>query len=226
MSLDQKWRPGPSVSGSTNRSTGGGNNESEELNVLIDLDRRIFSEEENKQLDSLDTALLVEAKAGQPDSAKPKIQKFMYIISVDDWYSEWKLRELGIKTDYAAIPGERYRNNDQILKDNLVHLLDILRKMLIQPIHEINKKPYLIIEHIIDFAAFLLYKLKCIDKKSEYWHSYRSIEDFREAGINLKLGQTSCVRDITFSWGTLKLPPIVVDVSTAEKFLKMATSSL
>ncbi|KAI9161118.1 hypothetical protein LWI28_014567 [Acer negundo] len=353
MSSD-KWRPGPNVGGSTDRSTRGGNNESDELNVFIDLDRRIFSEEENKQLDSLDTALEVEAKAGQSDSAKPKIQKvpfrlrdninfnkylkpkvisvgpyhykdtnlknsepiklklaalfikengvtkealylliknhidslrdcydneatkdyqdheiawiflvdgcailqFMYIISVDEWYFEWRLRELGIKTDYAAyvphdlflldnqlpyqllqlimqstspskeevflesinkfifdyirIPGERYRNNDQILKDNPVHLLDILRKMLIQPIHEISKKPNLIIELIIDLAAYLLYKLKCIDKKSEYWHSYRSIEDLREAGINLKPGQTSCVRDITFNWGTLKLPPIVV----------------
>ncbi|KAK4837853.1 hypothetical protein QYF36_008983 [Acer negundo] len=211
MSSD-KWRPGPNVGGSTDRSTRGGNNESDELNVFIDLDRRIFSEEENKQLDSLDTALEVEAKAGQSDSAKPKIQKLLQLIMQSTSPSKEEVFLESINKfifDYIRIPGERYRNNDQILKDNPVHLLDILRKMLIQPIHEISKKPNLIIELIIDLAAYLLYKLKCIDKKSEYWHSYRSIEDLREAGINLKPGQTSCVRDITFNWGTLKLPPIV-----------------
>ncbi|KAK4839856.1 hypothetical protein QYF36_025514 [Acer negundo] len=195
MSSD-KWRPGPNVGGSTDRSTRGGNNESDELNVFIDLDRQIFSEEENKQLDSLDTALQVEAKAGQSDSAKPKIQKLLQLIMQSTSPSKEEVFLESINKfifDYIRIPGERYRNNDQILKDNPVHLLDILRKMLIQPIHEISKKPNLIIELIIDLAAYLLYKLKCIDKKSEYWHSYRSIEDLREAGINLKPGRWSLI---------------------------------
>ncbi|KAK1578007.1 hypothetical protein Q3G72_026830 [Acer saccharum] len=79
MSVDQKRRPGPSVGGSTDRSTGGGNNESEEWSVVIDQNaessHQIFSEEEVKQLDSLAKAIVEEPKAGQADDAKPKIQK-------------------------------------------------------------------------------------------------------------------------------------------------------
>ncbi|KAK0598463.1 hypothetical protein LWI29_034917 [Acer saccharum] len=78
MSGDQNWRPGPSVGGSTDRSTGGGNNESEEWSVVIDQNaesgHQIFSEEEVKQLDSLAKALVEEPKAG------PKIQKVPFML--------------------------------------------------------------------------------------------------------------------------------------------------
>ncbi|KAI9160055.1 hypothetical protein LWI28_004628 [Acer negundo] len=82
MSVDQKWQGGPSVS--TDRSTGGGNNESEEWSILIDRNaesgHQIFSEEEKKQLDSMAKALVEEAKVGQADDAKPKIQRVPFML--------------------------------------------------------------------------------------------------------------------------------------------------
>ncbi|TXG70155.1 hypothetical protein EZV62_005090 [Acer yangbiense] len=65
-------------------STGGGNNKSDEWRVVIDQNaesgHQIFSEEEEKQLDSLVKALVEVAIAGQADDAKPKIQKVPFIL--------------------------------------------------------------------------------------------------------------------------------------------------
>ncbi|KAI9162539.1 hypothetical protein LWI28_028313 [Acer negundo] len=349
MSVDQKWQGGPSVGCSTDRSTGGGNNESEEWSVLIDRNaesgHQIFSEEEKKQLDSMAKALVEEAKAGQADDAKPKIQRVPFMLrgninfnnyftpkvvsvgpyhykdtnlkiakpiklklaarfiketgvnqealylhikkeikNLRDCYDneakdypdhklawiflvdgcailqfifisgqknfEMELRKLGIKTDhvvfghldlflldnqlpyqllqlimrstskeedflesinkfifyYIKAPEQTYKRNDKIMKDNHVHLLDLIRKILIdQPLQK-NKRP----------------NLTETDKKSKYWHSFRNIEELKAAGIKLKPTETSAVRDITFGGGTLNLPPIVVDDSTAAKFLNMA----
>ncbi|KAI9160394.1 hypothetical protein LWI28_007725 [Acer negundo] len=107
---------------------------------------------------------------------------------------------------YIKAPEQTYKRNDKIMKDNHVHLLDLMRKILIdQPLQK-NKKP----------------NLTETDKKSKYWHSFRNIEELKAAGIKLKPTETSAVRDITFGGGTLNLPPIVVDDSTAAKFLNMA----
>ncbi|KAK0596360.1 hypothetical protein LWI29_014929 [Acer saccharum] len=94
-----------------------------------------------------------------------------------------------------------------------------MRKLLIQP-HQNNKPPGCR-EIIINLTVYLFDKLKSNDKKSKYWHSFRNIEELRSAGVKLKPSETSGVKDITFSGDTLKLPPIVVDDSTAAKFLNM-----
>ncbi|TXG47902.1 hypothetical protein EZV62_027196 [Acer yangbiense] len=122
--------------------------------------------------------------------------------------------------DYTKAPGQKYQKNDEILKDNHVHLLDLMRKILIQP--RKNNKPTGCGEIIINLTVDLFDKLKSNDKISEHWHSFRNMKELRSAGIKLKPSETSGVRDITFSGGTLKLPPIVVDESTAAKFLNMA----
>ncbi|KAK2652142.1 hypothetical protein Ddye_011998 [Dipteronia dyeriana] len=92
--------------------------------------------------------------------------------------------------------------------------------MLIDQPRQNNKNPGLW-ENIINWTVNLCDKWRCIDKKEEYWHSFRNIEELRAAGIKLKPSQTSGVKDITFSGNTLKLPPIVVDDSTATKFLNL-----
>lgn len=55
--------------------------------------------------------------------------------------------------------------------------------------------------------------------------SFRSVQDLRAAGINLKPSKTCSVRDIKFSSlgfaAQLELPPLVVDDSTAQKFLNL-----
>ncbi|KAK4837325.1 hypothetical protein QYF36_004575 [Acer negundo] len=209
MSVDQKWQGGPSVS--TDRSTGGGNNESEEWSILIDRNaesgHQIFSEEEKKQLDSMAKALVEEAKAGQADDAKPKIQRLLQLIMRSTSKEEDFLESINkFIFYYIKAPEQTYKRNDKIMKDNHVHLLDLMRKILIdQPLQK-NKKP----------------NLTETDKKSKYWHSFRNIEELKAAGIKLKPTETSAVRDITFGGGTLNLPPIVVDDSTAAKFLNMA----
>ncbi|KAH7557161.1 hypothetical protein JRO89_XS11G0063900 [Xanthoceras sorbifolium] len=133
-----------------------------------------------------------------------------------------KLKELGIKTHHVAFVHqdlEMYKNNDKLLQENHVHLLDLLRKTLVQPVG--NKKAGLR-EKLVNFVTVdLLAKLKR-KKKDEYWHSFRNIEELKAVGIDLEPSETSSVRDITFSCGTLKLPPIMVDDSTATKFLNLA----
>ncbi|TXG70152.1 hypothetical protein EZV62_005087 [Acer yangbiense] len=122
--------------------------------------------------------------------------------------------------DYIRAPGQKYVKHDKILKDNHFHLLDLMRKLLIQP-HQNNKRLDCR-EAIIKFITVNLFGDLNSNKKSEFWHSFRNIEELRSAGIKLKPSETSGVRDITFIWDTLTLPPIVVNDSTAAKFLNMA----
>ncbi|KAK0596447.1 hypothetical protein LWI29_015754 [Acer saccharum] len=112
-------------------------------------------------------------------------------------------------------PFEWYENKREILKDlydNHVHLLDLLRKKFIQPLNLIDEKRDLV-EIIICWIVSLLNKLKC--NRNEFdrdWVPFRNIGKLREAGINLK---RSKMGDISFSGGTLKLPPIILVESTA-----------
>ncbi|KAI9160448.1 hypothetical protein LWI28_008156 [Acer negundo] len=125
---------------------------------------------------------------------------------------------------------EWYKNEYEILKDrndDHVHLLDLWRKKLIQPLQPIAKKRDLI-EIIIGWTCFLFDKLnhfflKCNRDRDRFpiLVPFRNIGKLREAGINLKPSKTSCVSDISFSGGTLKLPPIVVLESTVRMFLNM-----
>ncbi|KAK0596975.1 hypothetical protein LWI29_020637 [Acer saccharum] len=60
-------------------------------------------------------------------------------------------------------------------------------------------------------------------KKKHVWHSsFRNIEELKAAGISLKPSETSSMKSISFSSGTLKIPPIIVDDSTEGKLLNMA----
>ncbi|KAK2651939.1 hypothetical protein Ddye_011795 [Dipteronia dyeriana] len=116
-----------------------------------------------------------------------------------------------------------YKRKDEILKylhlkHEHVHLLHLLRKMLIQPLDQMYKTNDFI-ETILGWAANLFDKLRC--NRNEYWAPFRNIRKLREAGINLKPSETSCVTDITFIGGTLKLPPISLDESTASTFFNI-----
>ncbi|KAK4837865.1 hypothetical protein QYF36_009060 [Acer negundo] len=192
MSVDQKWQGGPSVGGSTDRSTGGGNNESEEWSVLIDRNaesgHQIFSEEEKKQLDSMAKALVEEAKAGQADDAKPKIQRLLQLIMRSTSKEEDFLESINkFIFYYIKAPEQTYKRNDKIMKDNHVHLLDLIRKILIdQPLQK-NKRP----------------NLTETDKKSKYWHSFRNIEELKAAGIKLKPTETSAILSV-FSFHSME----------------------
>ncbi|KAK3224594.1 hypothetical protein Dsin_004456 [Dipteronia sinensis] len=125
---------------------------------------------------------------------------------------------------YIRSPEEWYWNKVEILehlKHDHVHLLDILRKMIIQPLDQIHKK-HDFIEIILGWTADLFDKLRC--NGNENWvpvRPFRNIGKLREAGINLKPSETRCVTDITFIGGTLKLPPIILDESTASTFLNI-----
>ncbi|KAK2651985.1 hypothetical protein Ddye_011841 [Dipteronia dyeriana] len=124
---------------------------------------------------------------------------------------------------YIRSPEEWWENEDMILKDQEdehVHLLDLLRKMLIHPLDQIHKK-HGFIEIILGWTDCLCDKLKC--NRNDYWDPvpFRNIRKLREAGISLKPSETSCVTDITFIGGTLKLPPISLDESTTSTFLNI-----
>ncbi|KAK3217997.1 hypothetical protein Dsin_011967 [Dipteronia sinensis] len=195
------------------------------------------------------------------------ILQFMYISVKRRQRRESRLRNLGIKFDYAVFlrvdlfllenqlpyqllqliirhaskqvllesiykfvfyyirsPEEWWENEEKIFRDRQdehVHLLDLLRKMLIQPLDQIHKK-HDFIENIMGWTADLFDKLRC--NGNEYWvpvRPFHNIRKLREAGINLKPSETSCVTDITFIGGTLKLPPILLDESTASTFLNI-----
>ncbi|KAK0570389.1 hypothetical protein LWI29_000377 [Acer saccharum] len=120
---------------------------------------------------------------------------------------------------------EWYKNENKILKDlnhHHVHLLDLLLKKLIQPLHQIDHEKRDLKEIIIDRTIFLCNKLKCNRNDQQSIRvPRRNIGKLREAGINLKPSKTSCLGDFSFSDDTLKLPPIFLEESTARIFLNM-----
>ncbi|TXG70182.1 hypothetical protein EZV62_005117 [Acer yangbiense] len=118
-----------------------------------------------------------------------------------------------------------------------LHLLDLLRTTLIQPdnekdashatitMRERSQKPKKLKE-ILGVKVFETGK-KLTDaltfKKKHVWHSsFRNIEELKAAGISLKPSETSSMKSISFSGGTLKIPPIVVDDWTEAKLLNLA----
>ncbi|KAJ0079727.1 hypothetical protein Patl1_23449 [Pistacia atlantica] len=50
---------------------------------------------------------------------------------------------------------------------------------------------------------------------------FRNVEELKSVGIRFRPRNKGCLTDITFSLGTLKLPPIIVDDSTRSKFLNL-----
>ncbi|KAK0596634.1 hypothetical protein LWI29_017577 [Acer saccharum] len=102
-----------------------------------------------------------------------------------------------------------------------LHLLDLLRAILIQPDNEKDAC------HATIPMRERSQKQKFNDaltfKKKRLWHSsFRNIEELKAAGISLKPSETSSMKSISFSAGTLKIPPIIVDDWTEAKLLNLA----
>ncbi|TXG70267.1 hypothetical protein EZV62_005202 [Acer yangbiense] len=133
-------------------------------------------------------------------------------------------------------PFEWYNNKNKILEgleDDHVHLLDLLRKKLIQPLHQKDHEKHDLIQlkyheklmSIIGRTVGLFDKLKYYNcneiDRYRVPVPFRNIGKLREAGIKLKHSKTSCVGDFSFSDGMLKLPRIIVKESTVRMFLNM-----
>ncbi|KAK3217977.1 hypothetical protein Dsin_011947 [Dipteronia sinensis] len=130
-----------------------------------------------------------------------------------DFSPELRFRKLGIKYDYTFF---------------LVHDLFLLK----------NQLPFRLLRLIIGHASeedkllnSIYNFIFSLFRQTENWYKNKnevasqshvaSIGKLREAGINLKSSKTSCVGDISFSGGTLKLPPIYFAEPTAASFLNM-----
>ncbi|XP_031271404.1 uncharacterized protein LOC116129817 [Pistacia vera] len=123
-------------------------------------------------------------------------------------------------------------------KENPIHLLDLLRTGLLQFDDKENQMSCAIVRQLIkkffEYITEPLEKVKnlmeCIVKPIENCCSctqvhdlqfFRSVEELKAAGIRLRPSGTGCLRDITFNLGTLRLPSIQVDDSTASMFLNL-----
>ncbi|XP_061991850.1 UPF0481 protein At3g47200-like [Rosa rugosa] len=82
-----------------------------------------------------------------------------------------------------------------------VHVLDVYRKSLLQ------EDPH---QKIVRHRA-------SVNGNAIIW----STTELKEAGIRFKKSKSSSLKDISFSWGILKLPLMVVDDSTESMFLNM-----
>ncbi|CAA3008143.1 Hypothetical predicted protein [Olea europaea subsp. europaea] len=64
-----------------------------------------------------------------------------------------------------------------------------------------------------------------IRKRSDQWHSYRSVTELEAAGISFKASKTRKVTDVKFEdhlvYGTMLIPPLVVDDSTKPLLLNL-----
>ncbi|KAK3218157.1 hypothetical protein Dsin_012127 [Dipteronia sinensis] len=114
--------------------------------------------------------------------------------------------------DSINAPTELYKANQQNYRvdSKPLHLLDLLRTTLIQPVAQdtgcFRERLRKILKGFLGEKVFD--KLTC--KKKLIWDSsFRNIEELKAAGISLKPSKTSSMRGISFSWGTLKIPPII-----------------
>lgn len=100
------------------------------------------------------------------------------------------------------------KQQQQLSEDSQpAHLLELLLTRLL------DRQPN---DHIINVHK---------SKKPHNWPTFRNIMELKTAGILLKPSKTSSLADISFNSrcciGTLRLPPIIVDDSTASKFLNL-----
>ncbi|TXG70154.1 hypothetical protein EZV62_005089 [Acer yangbiense] len=118
---------------------------------------------------------------------------------------------------------EANRKNYQKSKERKpFHLLDLLRMTLIQSVKSDPGCRERLRTKLISFIGTKWFdRLTC--KKKHVWHSsFRNIEELKAAWISFKPSETSSMRGISFDWGTLKIPPIIVDDSTEAKLLNLA----
>ncbi|TXG70180.1 hypothetical protein EZV62_005115 [Acer yangbiense] len=148
------------------------------------------------------------------------------LIGLSNKQEELKLSIKNFILDSINAPPGLYIENEknfrQLQPNNPLHLLDLLRTVLIQQINPhigVRERLRQILIGILGEKVFN----KLTFKKKHVWHSsFRNIEELIAVGISLKPSKTSSIRSITFSWGTLTIPPIIVDDSTAAKLLNMA----
>ncbi|CAA3013424.1 putative UPF0481 protein At3g02645 [Olea europaea var. sylvestris] len=99
--------------------------------------------------------------------------------------------------------GGQTNDERELQLDGNPHLLDLMRTHLIGP---------------PNFEDIII-------KKSDQWNSYRSVTELEEAGIHFKASKTHCVTDVTFKdhlvYGTMMLPPLVVDDTTKPLLLNL-----
>ncbi|KAJ0014922.1 hypothetical protein Pint_20674 [Pistacia integerrima] len=90
-------------------------------------------------------------------------------------------------------------------KENPIHLLDLLRTGLLQFDDKENQMSCPIVGQPIENDL----------------QFFRNVKELKAAGIRFRPSDTGCLKDITFEFGTLRLPSIQVDDSTASKFLNL-----
>ncbi|KAJ0078905.1 hypothetical protein Patl1_23455 [Pistacia atlantica] len=108
-------------------------------------------------------------------------------------------------------PREKHEQLEHKLlqKEDPIHLLDLLRTRLLQIDDKENQ-----------MKKFSEYITEPLEKVNDM-QVFRNVEELKAAGIRLRPSGTGCLRAITFDLGTLRLPSIQVDDSTASKFLNL-----
>ncbi|KAJ0078867.1 hypothetical protein Patl1_23805 [Pistacia atlantica] len=104
-------------------------------------------------------------------------------------------------------PRKKHEQLDHKLleKENPIHLLDLLRTRLLRLDDKENQMSCAIVGQPIENDL----------------QFFRNVEELKAAGIRFRPRDTGCLKDITFEFGTLRLPSIQVDDSTASKFLNL-----
>ncbi|XP_031269159.1 UPF0481 protein At3g47200-like [Pistacia vera] len=135
--------------------------------------------------------------------------------------------------DSIKAPREEHQQRQE---KHPTHLLDLLRTTMLLSVGE-NQMPgsisQRIIQHLFEFVTAPVDKfrdwIECMGKAVENFlykqthglQFFRNVVELQSAGIRLRPRNKGCLTDITFSLGTLKIPPIIVDDSTGSKFLNL-----
>ncbi|KAJ0013574.1 hypothetical protein Pint_20669 [Pistacia integerrima] len=110
---------------------------------------------------------------------------------------------------FGTIKAPRKKDDQSELKllqkENPIHLLDLLRAGLLQFDDKENQMSCPIVGQPIENDL----------------QFFRNVKELKAAGIRFRPSDTGCLKDITFEFGTLTLPSIQVDDSTASKFLNL-----
>ncbi|XP_062115211.1 UPF0481 protein At3g47200-like [Humulus lupulus] len=120
---------------------------------------------------------------------------------------------------YNVMAPYKYKKSLQIEIDNPepVHLLELLRSVILQQ-PEQNRSS-------CGCPGFRRTKLDLANDSDQGQQSFRSVQDLRAAGIDLRPSETCSLRDITFTSlcfaGWLRLPPMTVDDTTGPKLLNL-----
>ncbi|PON61218.1 hypothetical protein TorRG33x02_282390 [Trema orientale] len=128
----------------------------------------------------------------------------------------------------CLIPGENSTQRLFVDKE-AVHLLDLLRSELLfgdgrERKHSLQRSNRY--ELFGDHGHERKLSLQRCNPFSDYKRSFRNVQDLKAAGIKLKPSYTCGLKSVSFTTGffiagQLKLPPLIVDDSTARKLLNL-----